>query len=250
MYVKHLGADMKLHHARQLLDQLVTMQREYLLSDAIRLQSSRERSGTTTRWIRIAQPPPVEFAQVAGTAIRTIREALDDLAVSLAVASRRSPRNTTFPITPSAQAYDVEEAQCLRHANHAARQAVRSVTPWKGGDDKLWELHHLSATGDPPVIRIGQVVAVTPVSLPSVLQVLEPGVRTRGACVPLVDGSPIVVVQEAGEWEPANALEADVRLVLGSGDLLRGHPVDTSVERLIVHASGVVDQVVRAAEHH
>jgi hypothetical protein len=250
MYVKHLGADMKLHHARQLLDQLVTMQREYLASDAIRLESSQERNGTTMRRIRIAQIPPIEFAQLAGTAIRTIREALDDLAVSLVVASRRSPRNTTFPITPSAQAYDEEEARCLRHANHAARRAVRSVTPWKGGDDKLWELHLLSDTSDSPAIRIGQVVAMAQVSLPAVLQVLQPGARTRGACVPLVDGSPVVVVQDAGDWEPATALEADVRLVLGSGDLLRGHPVDTSIERLIVHASGVVDQVVRAAEHH
>ena len=246
MYVKHLGADMKLHRARQAVQQLEAAQREYLVSDDIRLETAPAGDGTTTSRIRVYAPPPDTIAQLARTAVDSAREALDDLAVSLAIASRRTPRDTTLPIAASAQQYVEEEGRCLRHVNHAARQAVRSVAPWKGGDDTLWELQCLVDTRDPWVIRLGQVTRQAPTTLPLVLHVLEPVGRTTEVCVPLHDESPLV--RDAAGGEPATALEANVRLVLVAGELSRGRPVVDAIDLLVTHVAVVVDQVVRAAE--
>ena len=246
MYVKHLGADMKLHRARRAVRQLEAAQMEYLATDDIRLETVTAGDGTTTSRIRLSAPPPDAIAQVARTAIGSTREALDDLAVSLAIASRRTPRDTTFPIAASAQQYDEEEGRCLRHVNHAARRAVRSVTPWKGGGDKLWELQCLVDTRDPWVIRLGQVTRQAPTSLPSVLHVLQPVGQTTEVCRPLQDGSPLA--PGAAGADPTTALEANVRLVLVAGELSRGRPVVDAIDLLVTHAAVVVDQVVRVAE--
>lgn len=141
---------MKLHRAGQIVSQLVVLQREYLASDAVRLEASRTPHGPAAQRIRIDRSPPAEFSRLAGTAIHTARSALDELAVSLVIASRRTPRNTSFPIARSAHDFAAEENRCLRRASQKARDAVRSVTPWKGGDAKLWELHHLDTAGEDP----------------------------------------------------------------------------------------------------
>ena len=248
MYVKHLGADMKLHRARQALQQLEAAQTEYLHSDGIRLETAP--AGDNTMWckIRVSASPPIAISHLARTAIGSTREALDDLAVSLAIASRRAPRDTTFPIAASAQQYVVEEGRRLRHANHAARRAVRSVTPWKGADDLLWELQCLVDTSDPWEIRLGQVVRSAPTTLPSVLHVLQPVGQTTDVCRPLHDNSPLERDVGAAGGDPATALEANVRLVLVAGALSPGRPVVDAIDLLITHTAVVVDQVVRAAE--
>lgn len=248
MYVKHLGADMLLHRARQVLRQLEAAQAEYLSSDGIRLETAPAAGGTTDTRIRASAPPPEVISQLARTAIGSTREALDDLAVSLAVASRRTARDTTFPIAASAQQYVEQEGRCLRHANQVARRAVRSVTPWKGADDLLWELQCLAATDGPLDIRLGQLVRRVPARLPHALHVLQPVGQTTPTCRPLLDDSPLVRNDEAGR-DASTALEAGVCLVLVSGEVVRGQPVVSGIEMLVDHVATVVDRVVRAAEH-
>lgn len=223
MYVKHLAADMKLHRARQVLGRLENLQQDYLASGAVRV----EPSGPPWR-LRVDEPPPVELSRLAGAALHTARRALDDLAVSLVIASRRTPRHTTFPIAASAHDFPDELSRCLRRANEKAREAVRSVGPWKGADDLLWDLHLLGEVERPPIVRLVRPAPPVPVRVPTALQVLQAH-PVDDASTPVVDGR---------------------LLVLGDGEHVRGHPVVASIDRLITHADAVVTRVVEVAERH
>jgi hypothetical protein len=240
MYVKHLGADMSLHRARKLIGQVESAEHDYLASGSLRRETSGDAAaGAPAVRVRVTVPPPPEVAQLAREAVAACRQSLDDLALSLVVASRRAPRSTTFPIAPDAHAYVEEERRCLRHANQVARHAVRSVAPWRGGDDTLWDLHLMAEEAGPvvgPVIGLGQVVEVAPSRVPSVLGVLQPGVQTTRACLPLSDGSLL-----AGP-------ESGICLVLTYGDPARTRPLVPTLTMLVAHVAGVIERVVSAAE--
>jgi hypothetical protein len=244
VYVKHLGADMKLHRARQVLQQLRVLHDQHLASDEVRLETSYDEEGTRTTRIRLDGPVPHEIPTLAGDAVRTAREALDELAVSLAVASRRTARGAAFPIAASAHAYPEEEARGLRHTNETARVAVRSVSPWRGADDVLWELQHLAWT-QPLVVAVGQLVGPTTTRVPSPLSVLAEDTEVDETCRRLDDGSPL-------SWDatspPTTPAEAGVWLVLASGSLLRGRPLLTGLDLLLTHTADVVGRVVSRAE--
>jgi hypothetical protein len=244
MYVKHLGADMSLHRARKLISQVESAERDHLASDALRLESTEPAdamAGAPVVRVRVTEPPPGEVAVLGSEALAACRQALDDLAVSLVVASRRAPRSTTFPIAPDAHAYLEEERHCLRHANQEARRAVRSVTPWKGGDDVLWDLRQIAEAAGPVIgldIGLGQVVELAPTRVPSVLGVLQPGFRTTRACLPLTDGCLL-----------ANP-EAAIRLVLTYGEPARTRPLVPTMRMFAAHVTGVIERVVGATERH
>jgi hypothetical protein len=247
MYVKHLSADMRLHRADQLLRDLAAMEAEYLESDALRVEAEPEGGGTPTRRIRVLRPPPSDVAAVASEAVRATREALDQLAVSMSVASRRAPRDTTFPIAAGAAEYPDHEARCLRHTNRAARAAIRSVCPWRGGDDQLWELHTLASAPGSLVVRLGEVVRHEPVPVPSVLHVLQADSPRLERCRPLADLD-VLAGADPGPGGPAGA-RAGLRLVLVAGELVRGRPAVPAIGLLVAHAREVVDEVVARVEH-
>ena len=238
MYVKHLGADMLLHRARKVIGRLESAEQEYLASGAVRVERAADGAGPAL--VRIAAPPTPEVSLLAHEAVRSSRAALDALAVSLVVASRRAPRSTTFPIGADAHAYLDEEHQCLRHANQEARRAVRSVTPWRGADDRLWELRLLDRP-DGFAVGLGQVVEVGPTRVPSVLGVLQPGAQTSKACLPLSDGSPLAPGRGTGD--------SGLQLVMTYGEPARTRPLVATLTLLTAHVEDVIERVVSAAEH-
>ncbi len=250
MYVQRFGADVKLYRARQTLGQLEAMQEEYLGSGAIRFESTPAPDGKDRWLIRIEKELPTEFALLVGNALHAARSALDELAVALVVAGGRTPRGARFPIARSAHHFDEELSSCLRRADPQARGAVRAVKPWKGADDKLWELH-LLAPGERrlPVIHLGQNVPLAPVRVPSVLRVLQGTTSGTGTRYPLRDNSVVSIDESASaETDPAALLRSTLRIVIGEGELVRGQPVTESLDMLIAHTAEVVDEVCAAAE--
>lgn len=235
MYVKHLGADMVLHRARKVIGVLESAEQEHLRSGSVLVDPYESAAGTSAIRLRVVRPLPAEVEVLTRQVVGACREALDDLALSLVVASRRAPRSTTFPIAPDAHSYLEVERHGLRHANQLARRAVHSVTPWRGGDDVLWDLH-LLASSDRPVIGLGQVVELAPTRVPSVLGVLQPGLETSRACLPVSDGSRLA--------HP----EAAVQLALTYGEPTRIRPLVPTLRMLTAHVADVVDRVVGAAE--
>jgi hypothetical protein len=148
-------------------------------------------------------------------------------AFSLVVASRRTPRHTSFPIAASAHDYAEQQASCLRRANQQACDAVRSVTPWRGADDRLWELHRLGAVERPLVLRVARPEVRVPVRVPTALRVLQATVR---------------------EPPPGASSPPGLCLVVDDGGLVRGRPVVESLDLLVAHAVDVVARVVAATE--
>lgn len=250
MYVKSLGAEVKLHRAGRVLTEIGSIQDAYLQSGALRLEVAPGPDGSTAWRVRVDQEPPAELTELVASCVHTTRDALDDLAASLVIASRRTPRHTSFPIAASAHDYAAEEGRCLRRANERARQVVRAVTPWRGADDLLWELRLLDELpGHAPAVELGQVVPPSPVRVPVALQVLQAAAPARGTQHPLHDNSPLVVRnQSASPDDQARLLQATLFLVFGDGAMVLGRPVVDSLARLLTHASSVVDRVVKALE--
>lgn len=249
MFVQRLGADVKLHRARHLLRQVAQLHDEHLHS-AVRLTHGRGDSDSADDWqIHIDQDLPAELAPLVGATIHTTRNALDDLAASLVVACGRTPRNTTFPIAMSAHHFAEEESLCLRRATPAARLSVRSVTPWRGADDRLWELHQLDTGGRrEPILHLAQSVPRERARVPTALRVLQQSTQPPGARYPLRDKNALTAPVSPGDAGSAAALRSSIHIAFGEGELVRGQPVVDSLEMLITHTERVIDRVAVAAE--
>ena len=85
---------------------------------------------------------------MAGDIIQNLRSSLDHLAYGLVIASGGKPTTSTmFPISEHVPATPEEEASFGRKVKGMRKEAVdliRSIKPYKGGNDALWRLHRLN----------------------------------------------------------------------------------------------------------
>lgn len=94
--------------------------------------------------LRISEEMPREFNAIVGDVIHNLRCALDHLAWQLVIFNDKSPdRKVAFPIVEDMNALGEYLDSCLKNASEMARQMVRELEPFKGGNQFLWKLHDL-----------------------------------------------------------------------------------------------------------
>ena len=91
---------------------------------------------------------PDSVPLIAGDILHNLRSALDYLACELVVANGNKPTSQTgFPILENAPSTPDEEktfARKVKGMGQGAINLIRSIKPYKGGDDTLWRLHRLN----------------------------------------------------------------------------------------------------------
>jgi hypothetical protein len=88
-----------------------------------------------------------DLSVIAGDAIHNLRSALDLLAWQLVEANGQKPGDTTaFPVWRNEGQFIGGNAGFMKGAHRDAISEMRSLKPYKGGNDSLWRLHRLDAT--------------------------------------------------------------------------------------------------------
>lgn len=103
---------------------------------------------TSALILYITTPPPCELPLIIGDAIHNLRAALDLLACSLVRLNGRSDKNVYFPFSERG-GKDFERMIKKRNINRAAPDVVdiiRSLEPYKGGNEALRAIHDLDIT--------------------------------------------------------------------------------------------------------
>lgn len=100
-------------------------------------------------YIKKAEPIPPDLSIIAGDVLQNLRTALDYLVCSLVRA--RNPNascdKTAFPIFDAVPTTKKDQARFTGKIDGMADQAkniIRNIKPYKGGDDVLWRLHALN----------------------------------------------------------------------------------------------------------
>jgi hypothetical protein len=98
-------------------------------------------------YIARAEPIPVEVALIAGDVLQNLRTALDYLVCALVRAKGESDRMSAFPITDEEPVSKEQKARFdarIEGMGDEAKEIIRRIRPYKGGDDILWSLHALN----------------------------------------------------------------------------------------------------------
>jgi hypothetical protein len=96
-----------------------------------------------------APPIPEEIALIAGDTLQNLRSSLDHLAWALVETNGEKPIDgaTGFPIVDEEPITPKQQASFDRKIEGMgpkAKDIIRSIKPYKGGDDVLWMLHRLN----------------------------------------------------------------------------------------------------------
>jgi hypothetical protein len=90
------------------------------------------------------QAIPVEWSAIVGDCIHNLRSALDHLAVALVKDGGGTPGDyTAFPIGSDRTHFETSAIKRLDGASARSIEIVRSINPYRGGNDAIWRLHRL-----------------------------------------------------------------------------------------------------------
>ena len=90
---------------------------------------------------------PWEIIAIAGDVIQNLRTALDHLAYHLVCVGKGRVDEypwVYFPISQSSSEFETDLARKIDGARDEAKEAIRLLKPYKGGNDAFWQLHELN----------------------------------------------------------------------------------------------------------
>jgi hypothetical protein len=104
-----------------------------------------DKTGNIAYYITEVPIIPPHLIVILGDVLQNLRSALDHLAYGLVTANKGTPtRQTGFPIFDSAATYEKGSPAKVKRMRQEAIDAINLMHPYKGGNNKLWELHELN----------------------------------------------------------------------------------------------------------
>jgi hypothetical protein len=107
---------------------------------------STAEDGSRSWWGKVTEPLPSTLAPLVGDVAHNLRSALELLAWQLVTANGGTPGDqTSFPIARSVEAFEKRIAIGIPEPiGTEAMRRLRELRPYKGGDDRLYQLHRLN----------------------------------------------------------------------------------------------------------
>jgi len=100
--------------------------------------------GTQEAWVFQFEAVPEDLPIMIGEVLHNLRTALDHLAVALAVQHSGSSSGVYFPFGKSKDIFENEVRRKTKKLPRDAVNLIRSLKPYKGGNDLLWSIHDLN----------------------------------------------------------------------------------------------------------
>jgi hypothetical protein len=139
----------KVNRANRHIDELHSVIRRYIDTSPYKIgRKTDPQTGEVVYYLLEAPPIPEEMALIAGDVLQNLRSALDHLAWALVETNGCRPNERTcFPIMegkPLTRDDKNRFDRKIEGMGQEAKDIIRSLNPYKGGNDDLWLLHRLN----------------------------------------------------------------------------------------------------------
>jgi hypothetical protein len=135
----------KLERAKTLMQSLNSAIQRYLDSDPCEMyrEISSKRYEEQIK-IRITKPIPAEIAHIVGDLIHNMRASLDYAACDLAELNQATNADHVFfPFGKTEKTFEINLTKKLKKVSAEAKQFIRELRPYRGGNERLWLIHYL-----------------------------------------------------------------------------------------------------------
>jgi hypothetical protein len=147
-----IGPVLKIQRASEHLGDLYARHRYFGTPHPYGIYTERDEEAKVVRYrFHLYKTIPPEWSLIIGDLLHNLRSALDLIAWQLVEANGNRPdEHTKFPIGESEKAWESGEsgAKILQRKGHAIGDepmaVLRTLKPYKGGDDALYALHRLN----------------------------------------------------------------------------------------------------------
>jgi hypothetical protein len=140
-----VDSDSKLAWARQQLPRLRIELRSFFDSHPCEFfnELSPDKSQTFVK-LKLTHSIPKDIAHLVGDIIHNLRASLDYSACDLAEANGAADvSNVYFPFGKTKESFEASAKEKLRKLSKEAREHIRALNPYRGGNEALWLIHYL-----------------------------------------------------------------------------------------------------------
>lgn len=140
---------LKLTRASHHIDEVEKCVNEFHLTRPYSIGAKPHPSGKGVMYfLQRVTPAPEMLPAMVGDAIQCLVTTLDHLAWAVVnsdtLENPPNPGKVYFPVAGNVTSYMATRGEKLKGASAASLAAVDAVMPYKGGDDRIWELHELN----------------------------------------------------------------------------------------------------------
>lgn len=137
-----IGIYAKIERAETHIQDLVRQFNAYILSNPYELVTEINAERTEQVWrFKLVRHMPTAISTIAGDATRNLRTSLDNLVSAIAVKNGKTFAGTSFPFGGTVEEFECALSDKTKKLPPAAREMIRALKPYKGGNDLLWLLH-------------------------------------------------------------------------------------------------------------
>lgn len=249
------GSKLKLERAKEHIRQLEAEIRSFHERKPYRIVVEEEpQSRDLIYRVKVKEQPSPRWATIIGDIVHNLRSALDLLANDLVRANDEIPNdNTAFPIHRSANAFEAGFSGKVRGASTKAMEIIRSLTPYKGGNEALWRIHRLDITDKHRLmLSVGAAYRNLTMSvglrLPwkegKIVKFPPVAIRPADRQYPLKDNAEVMGVKAAARTSDSGVtpdFQFAFEVAFGDGEIVQGEPVVPTLQQLIDYVESVID---------
>jgi hypothetical protein len=158
------SSKLKVERAKTHIDHLQIALKAYFGANPYGVRQEFDVNGEDVNWIiHSTAPLPDEVYAIVGDAIHNMRSSLDHLAVTLAKANGATKLGDVyFPFGRSREIFEASAKEKIKRLSTDARDMIRALQPYQGGNDFLFSLHALDNSDKhqtiiPVATRIGNM---------------------------------------------------------------------------------------------
>lgn len=228
-------------HIRELDNGII----DYLKTKPYRVVIEQDPNSPNHLWtLRVRNDVPHTFSAIIGDAIHNLRASLDLLASDLVAANGGSTNNVYFPFAEDVDSFErmIKE----RHVDRAGEDVVeiiRSLKPYKGGNDMLRAIHDLDITDKHKTI------------IPTLHYVGIKDLRMRNASGPILtisnmhvgpieDGKILMSLPPANNIKVGQYFQPSLKITFGNDQPMSGEPVVGALHEFVK----VIDDIINTFE--
>jgi hypothetical protein len=232
------------------------------------------KTGDRTYRLQVREQPEPRIGRLVGDVLQNLRSSLELLAWQLVDANgglpadERERQHIGFPISERAEDFEPNGLRKVEGASEEAKDLLRAVKPYKGGNDSLWRLHHLNRMDKHRVVGlVGGSYSAFALTVPSagMLQAMadqfgiaidqvprrEIIIKPASKQFPLKDGDAVFGIGAAareatGDEHPKIAID----IALSQPGILEGEPVLPTMHQLTSTVEETVELFAPLLEGH
>jgi hypothetical protein len=137
-----IGIFAKVERAKSHIVDLTERFKAYIASEPYEVASEINSDPTEEVWrFKVVRKMPPDFSAIAGDAFYNLRSSLDNLASAIAIKNGKTISGVSFPFGETLKKFDEALADKAKKLPESARDMIKVLKPYKGGNDLLWLLH-------------------------------------------------------------------------------------------------------------